>query len=73
MGSIIGLTAFMYYILDRFSTQPMYATITELIYSLPVLFVFLVGVLADNMDRKNSRILRMDLRNIIYALALFFY
>ena len=52
MGSIIGLTAFMYYILDRFSTQPMYATITELIYSLPVLFVFLVGVLADNMDRK---------------------
>ena len=57
MGSIIVLTAFMYYILDRFSTQPMYATITELIYSLPVLFVFfLVGVLADNMDRKKKAV-----------------
>jgi DHA3 family macrolide efflux protein-like MFS transporter len=53
MGSIIGLTAFMYYFLDRFSKQPSYATITELMYSLPVLAVFwIVGVLADRMDRK---------------------
>ncbi|MGA9224832.1 MAG: MFS transporter [Mesobacillus sp.] len=53
MGSTIGLTAFMFFLLDRFSTQPVYATITELMYSLPMLAVFfLIGVLADRMDRQ---------------------
>lgn len=53
MGSTIGLTAFMFYLLDRFSDQPAYATITELMYSLPTLAVFfLVGVFADRMDRQ---------------------
>ncbi|KAB7666870.1 MFS transporter [Bacillus sp. B1-b2] len=53
MGSIIGLTAFMYYILDRFTQKPQYATITELMYSLPTLAVFfLVGVVADRVDRQ---------------------
>lgn len=53
MGSTIGLTAFMFYLLDRFSDQPMYASITELMYSLPTLAVFfLVGVFADRMDRQ---------------------
>ncbi|WP_456271958.1 MFS transporter [Bacillus sp. AK031] len=53
MGSVIGLTAFMFYLLDRFSEQPVYASITEMMYSLPTLAVFfLVGVLADRMDRK---------------------
>jgi MFS transporter, DHA3 family, macrolide efflux protein len=53
MGSVIGLTAFMFYLLDRFSDQPMYASITEMMYSLPTLAVFfLVGVLADRMDRQ---------------------
>lgn len=53
MGSTIGLTAFMYFVLDKYSAQPSYATITELIYSLPILFVFfIVGVLADRMNRK---------------------
>jgi MFS transporter, DHA3 family, macrolide efflux protein len=53
MGSTIGLTAFMFYLLDRFSSQPVYATITELMYSLPMLAVFfLIGVLADRMDRQ---------------------
>ncbi|MGM9986247.1 MAG: MFS transporter [Bacillaceae bacterium] len=53
MGSTIGMTAFMYYVLDRFTTQPAYASITELMYSLPTLFVFLfVGVVADRLDRK---------------------
>ena len=73
MGSIIGLTAFMYYILDRFSTQPMYATITELIYSLPVLFVFfLVGVLADNMDRKKIAVYSEWICGILSMLLLYF-
>ncbi|WP_064091773.1 MFS transporter [Rossellomorea aquimaris] len=53
MGSVIGLTAFMFYLLDRFSEQPMYASITEMMYSLPTLVVFfIVGVLADRMDRQ---------------------
>ncbi|WP_445486535.1 MFS transporter [Niallia sp. 03133] len=53
MGSVIGLTAFMYYVLDRFSSQPSYAAITELMYSLPTLAVFfLVGVIADRLDRQ---------------------
>lgn len=53
MGSTIGLTAFMFFLLDRFSDQPMYASITELMYSLPTLAVFfLVGVFADRMDRQ---------------------
>ena len=53
MGSVIGLTAFMFYLLDRFSEQPMYASITEMMYSLPTLVVFfLVGVFADRLDRQ---------------------
>jgi MFS transporter, DHA3 family, macrolide efflux protein len=53
MGSVIGLTAFMFYILDRFSEQPAYATVTELMFSLPTLAVFfLVGVVADRLDRQ---------------------
>jgi MFS transporter, DHA3 family, macrolide efflux protein len=53
MGSTIGLTAFMFYLLDHFSDQPLYASITELMYSLPTLVIFfLVGVFADRMDRQ---------------------
>lgn len=53
LGSTIGLTAFMFYLLDRFTDQPAYASITELMYSLPTLAVFfIVGVLADRMDRQ---------------------
>ena len=43
----------MYYILDRFSNQPAYASVTELMYSLPTLVVFLfAGVAADRLDRQ---------------------
>lgn len=53
MGSVIGITAFTFYLLDRFSDQPAYASIAEMMYSLPTLAVFfLVGVLADRMDRQ---------------------
>ncbi|MFC4322449.1 MFS transporter [Litchfieldia salsa] len=53
LGSIIGISAFMLYLLNRFSEQPFYATMAELMYSLPTLFVFfLVGVFADKMDRQ---------------------
>lgn len=53
MGGTIGLTAFTFYLLDRFSNQPAYATVTELMFSLPTLAVFfLVGVFADRLDRR---------------------
>lgn len=53
LGTIIGITAFTLYLLDRFSSKPAYATFTELMYSLPTLFVFfLVGVFADKLDRQ---------------------
>ncbi|PLT31251.1 MFS transporter [Peribacillus deserti] len=53
MGSVISVSAFMFYLLDRFSDNPSYASVAELMYSLPVLAVFfLVGVMADRMDRR---------------------
>jgi MFS transporter, DHA3 family, macrolide efflux protein len=53
MGSIVGVTAFMFYLLDKFGEQPFYATLAELMYSMPTLAVFfIVGVLADRMDRQ---------------------
>ncbi|NDI34494.1 MFS transporter [Chengkuizengella sediminis] len=57
MGTVIGLTAFMFYLLDRFSNQPSYATINEMMFSLPTLLVFwIIGVLADRMDRQKIAI-----------------
>jgi len=54
LGSVIGLMAIAFYLLDRFTTQPVYATVTELCYSLPALLLFfLVGVWSDRLDRKN--------------------
>ena len=53
MGSVIGMTAFSFYLLDRFSNQPIYVSLTEMMYSIPMLCLFfIVGVLADRMDRK---------------------
>jgi MFS transporter, DHA3 family, macrolide efflux protein len=53
MGSVIGMTAFMFYLLHRFSNQPYYATINQMMYSLPTLFLFfIVGVVADRLDRQ---------------------
>ncbi|MDF2922687.1 MAG: ykuC [Paenibacillaceae bacterium] len=53
LGSTIGNMALAFYLLDHYSNQPGYAALAELMYSLPTLAVFfLVGVLADRMDRK---------------------
>ena len=53
LGSVVGMTAFMLYLLRKFSSQPSYATITELTYTLPMLFLFFfVGVFADRLNRK---------------------
>lgn len=53
MGSVIGMTAFTFYLLKHFAEVPAYTAITEMMYSMPTLAVFfLVGVLADRMDRQ---------------------
>jgi MFS transporter, DHA3 family, macrolide efflux protein len=53
LGSVVGMTAFMLYLLRKFSEQPSYATVTELMYTLPMVFIFfLVGVVADRLNRK---------------------
>lgn len=53
MGTTVGNMAFAFFLLDRFSSQPSYTTLAELMYSLPTIFVFLnVGVVADRFDRK---------------------
>ncbi|MFI8686887.1 MFS transporter [Rossellomorea sp. NPDC077527] len=71
MGSVIGLTAFMFYLLDRFSDQPMYASVTEMMYSIPTLVVFfLVGVFADRMDRQKIAF-HCDTISAILTLLLF--
>jgi DHA3 family macrolide efflux protein-like MFS transporter len=69
MGSVIGMTAFMFYLLDRFSKQPAYATVTELMYSLPTLVVFfIVGVIADRFDRQKIAA-NCDLISSVLSLA----
>ena len=76
LGTTIGNVAFAFYLLDRFSKQPFYATIAELMYSLPIMLVFfLVGVAADRFDRKkiavNSDWIRAVLTGFLLA-AIYF-
>ncbi|WP_276355287.1 MFS transporter [Cohnella caldifontis] len=53
LGTIVGNTAFAFYLLDRYAAQPGYASLAELMYSLPTLLVFwVVGVAADRFDRR---------------------
>lgn len=53
IGSVIGTTAFVFYLLKEFSEKPYLATIAELMTYLPILFVFfLIGVVADRCDRQ---------------------
>jgi len=76
MGTILGNMAFVFYLLDRFSDQPGYATAAELMSALPSVFVFfIVGVVADRFDRakiaENSDWIRTFLTLIILgAIAL---
>jgi MFS transporter, DHA3 family, macrolide efflux protein len=69
-GSVTGLVAFMFYILDRFSSQPIYATITEMMYALPILFIFfLTGVIADRFDRQKIAV-NCDLINALLSVLI---
>ncbi|MGA4721887.1 MFS transporter [Fictibacillus nanhaiensis] len=57
VGTVTGLTAFAFYLLDRFSEKPFYTTLAEIMYSLPALLLFfLTGVIADRLDRKKISI-----------------
>jgi DHA3 family macrolide efflux protein-like MFS transporter len=76
LGSTLGNVAFAFYLLDHFSKRPFYATIAELMYSLPILCVFfLVGVAADRLDRKkiavNSDWIRAGLTVFLFASVYF--
>lgn len=53
IGTEIGITAFILYLLKAFSEKPYLATMVELLTTLPMLFVFfLIGVVADRFDRQ---------------------
>ncbi|MFD1735577.1 MFS transporter [Bacillus salitolerans] len=72
VGTFTGLSAMAFYMLDRFSTQPIFTTITELMYSLPTLFVFLfTGVIADKLDRKKILLWCDGISGFISILLLF--
>ncbi|MGE7888631.1 MFS transporter [Bacillus cereus] len=70
IGTVTGLTAFAFYLLDRFSGKPFYTTLAELMYSLPALLFFLfTGVLADRLDRRKIAI-NCDIIAAILTLAI---
>ncbi|EJS62919.1 MFS transporter [Bacillus wiedmannii] len=53
LGSFVATTALMFHLLKEFPKNPAYATTAEMMLSIPVLFVFfLVGIVADKLDRK---------------------
>lgn len=53
LGTVTSTTAFTFYLLDQYGNKPYYATIVQMMYTLPSLFVFfVVGVLADNLNRQ---------------------
>lgn len=53
LGTVVGNMALVYYLVDTYSEQPSFASTAELMYSLPTLAIFwLVGVIADRLDRK---------------------
>ena len=53
VGTVIGTTAFVFYILKEFSEKPHLATIAEMTNYLPLILVFfLIGVVADRFDRQ---------------------
>ncbi|WP_058301969.1 MFS transporter [Gorillibacterium timonense] len=75
LSTIIGTMAFAFYLLDHFASQPRYASLAELMYSLPTLLVFfLVGVLADRFDRQriaaNSNWIRLGLTAVLIGAIL---
>jgi MFS transporter, DHA3 family, macrolide efflux protein len=72
-GSMIGIIAFAFYFLDKFSNQPFYATLTEIMYASPMLFVFfLTGVFADKFDRQKIALYSDWICSVLSILLLVF-
>lgn len=71
VGTVTGLTAFAFYLLDRFSEKPFFTTLAEIMYSLPALLLFfLTGVIADRLDRKKIAI-NCDIISAILTFMIF--
>ncbi|WP_340673470.1 MFS transporter [Brevibacillus agri] len=53
LGNVIGIMAITFYLLDKFSQQPYYTTMKDMMHAAPALVVFLfIGVFADRFDRQ---------------------
>ncbi|WP_379130260.1 MFS transporter [Paenibacillus sp. sgz500958] len=53
MGTMIGVTAFIVYLLRSFADRPFLTTLSELMSTLPILLVFaFVGVITDRFNRQ---------------------
>lgn len=58
LGTTIGTTAFLFYLLDRFSSHPGYASLSQMADPLPSLLLFLVvGAIVDSLDRQRIAVL----------------
>lgn len=72
LGAYIGTTAFLFYLLKEFTEKPIYATVNELMSTLPILLVFfLIGVVADKFDRQRIMYLS-DTISIVLSVFLLF-
>lgn len=70
LGTVTSTTAFTFFLLDQYATKPSNASLVQLMYTLPSLFVFLiVGVLADHLNRQGIMIIS-DLANACFCLLL---
>ncbi|MGR6007945.1 MFS transporter [Bacillus cereus] len=53
LGSMIAGVSLMFYLLDQYGKQPVYATMTQIMMALPALIFFLlVGTVVDRFDRQ---------------------
>ncbi|SCC17551.1 hypothetical protein BACERE00177_04392 [Bacillus mobilis] len=53
LGSMIAGISLMFYLLDQYGKQPVYATMTQIMMALPALIFFLlVGTVVDRFDRQ---------------------
>lgn len=70
LGSFVGTTALLFYLLKEYADNPNLATLTEVIYILPILFFFfLFGVITDAYDRQKVANLS-DIFSFILSLIL---
>ncbi|MCO7128273.1 MFS transporter [Sporolactobacillus shoreicorticis] len=70
LGTVTSTTAFTFFLLDQYAAKPNNASLVQLMYTLPSLFVFLIaGVLADHLNRQKIMIIS-DLANACFCFLL---